>query len=127
MDAFIGLGPVLYVDNQYAPLLKLAHLVGAEKLLKYVPFHNIFVFPGFLSHYLKGYVHKFNHSVLAFIELITGPVQDSNVDYDLMASMVRHEPGGTSAMNMRHWFQAMSTDTFKMFDYGEEGNKEHYG
>ena len=118
---------MVYVDNQYAPLLKFAHLVGAEKLLKYVPIHNILVFPGFLSALLKNTVHKFNHSLLAFIELVTGPVQNSNVDYDLMAAMVRHEPGGTSAMNMRHWFQAMSTDTFKMFDYGEAENKKIYG
>ena len=45
VEVFVGLGPVMYVNNQFSPAIQAAKKFGAESLLKYVKIHNILVFP----------------------------------------------------------------------------------
>jgi len=59
-----------------------------------------------------------------FLEILTGPttfLNDSRISY-----YSHFEPNPTSVKNMIHWTQATQTDTFRKYDYGEEGNKKHY-
>lgn len=40
--------------------------------------------------------------------------------------ILSHTPAGTSVQNMVHWAQMDRDDAFAMFDYGYDGNMQHY-
>ncbi len=127
VEAFVGLGPVIYVDNQESPLVKVLIHTHLASLLEGLGINNIMVFPKTLPVFLRGIVQKLNHTVWRFVQLLCGISTDPIVDIDRMAVMVRHEPGGTSLKNMRHWFNNMMSGRFGQYDYGKEGNLKHYG
>lgn len=52
------------------------------------------------------------------------PLEDNP---ELAAVALNYLPAGTSSKNMEHWYQLMTSDGFKLYDFGDEGNLEHYG
>lgn len=64
-------------------------------------------------------------SAALFASLITqfsGAFNNSRMDV-----MAANEPGGTGVQNIKHWAQMARNDLFQMYDYGTEGNLQHYG
>ena len=41
--------------------------------------------------------------------------------------IANNDVGGTSPKNMVHWTQMMAADKIQLYDYGLDGNIEHYG
>jgi len=63
---------------------------------------------------------------------ILGFFTDMEVSMDNEArfpTILSHEPGGTSTLNMQHWQQMTNYLTYKVqkFDYGTTGNQANYG
>ncbi|OMJ71639.1 hypothetical protein SteCoe_30107 [Stentor coeruleus] len=53
----------------------------------------------------------------------------ANDNTERFPTILSHEPGGTSTLNMEHWQQMTDYLTYKVqkFDYGKEGNMANYG
>ena len=45
----------------------------------------------------------------------------------LLETIVHHTPAGTSTNTVLHYAQEINSKTFTHYDYGEDGNLEHYG
>ena len=56
-------------------------------------------------------------------------IQVSADNTDRVPTILAHEPGGTSTLNMEHWQQMTDYLTYKVqrFDYGTTGNLANYG
>ena len=44
-----------------------------------------------------------------------------------METITHHTPAGTSTNTVLHYAQEINSKTFTHYDYGEDGNLEHYG
>lgn len=127
VDVFIGLGPVLYVNHMESPLAKLALLLHSEWFLNHLSINNILVWPKIVNVELKGIVNRIKRTLWRFIQLICGVTEEITVDIDRMPVLGRHEPGGTSLLNFKHWMQLMKSGKLQRFDYGEQENIRIYG
>ena len=45
----------------------------------------------------------------------------------LLETITHHTPAGTSTNTVLHYAQEINSKTFTHYDYGEDGNLEHYG
>jgi len=54
-------------------------------------------------------------------------VPGGNLNLTNVPNIVCHAPAGSSVMNLMHWMQNIRNDSFEKFDFGEDGNREHYG
>eukprot|EP01113_Clastostelium_recurvatum_P014731 TRINITY_DN18043_c0_g1_i1.p1 TRINITY_DN18043_c0_g1~~TRINITY_DN18043_c0_g1_i1.p1 ORF type:complete len:282 (+),score=64.15 TRINITY_DN18043_c0_g1_i1:83-928(+) len=50
----------------------------------------------------------------------------SNLNSTMMPVFLAHEPSGTSVPNMIHYSQVVDAEVFQAFDYGPQGNMQHY-
>jgi len=50
-----------------------------------------------------------------------------NLNNSRIEIYIAHTPAGTSVQNMAHWAQSVRKGTFSYYDYGTEGNFNHYG
>lgn len=50
-----------------------------------------------------------------------------NFNFSALPQLVRHFPAGTSTKDLGHFQQQIALQSFRMYDYGAEGNLQHYG
>ncbi len=126
IKAFVGMSPVLYVQN--APGI-------FEKIIAWIPFidglyalglGNFWIAPSLLG--LQGYFSNMFPQVLpTLVRMIAGWTKNQTLDISRVGFLSENEPGGTSVKNLIHWLQLVRRGGFKRFDYGKEGNLQHYG
>lgn len=126
IEAFVGLGPVMYVNHTESPIAALGVASHFDSVLTYFGWQNIMLWPKVINIELKTIVAKIKKTVWRFVQLICGVGEEINMDLERIPVMGRHEPGGTSLTNMLHWLQMMKTGEFKMMDFGEEENLRVY-
>mmetsp|Transcript_20030 Transcript_20030/g.17706 ORF Transcript_20030/g.17706 Transcript_20030/m.17706 type:complete len:439 (+) Transcript_20030:12-1328(+) len=127
IEAFVGLGPVMYIKNMRSPIMAILKLSGINNLFKYMDWNNLLIWPKIVNVELKSIVKYFRKTVWRFVQLIVGVEPEIMIDLDRMPVMGRHEPGGTSLNNMLHWLQMSNSGLFQRMDYGEEENIKVYG
>ncbi|CAI2370464.1 unnamed protein product [Moneuplotes crassus] len=127
VDSFVGLGPVMYVENQRSPIITLLKVSGVSTLLKWLDFNNLLIWPTIVNVSLKSIVRPLRKTVFRFIQMIVGLKKEVSVDLSRMPVMGRHEPGGTNLQNMMHWLQMVVTGNFARYNYGKEENLRVYG
>lgn len=127
IEAFVGVGPVMYTNHAYSPLAAIGAHLNFDKVLRYFHYNNILVWPKIVNVPLNSVINKIRKTIWRFIQLICGVGEEVNIDLQRMPVMGRHEPGGSSLNNMAHWLQNMKTGKFEMMDYGEEENIRVYG
>ena len=119
---------MLYVTNVYAPAVTLLKHSGLEDFLIKIGFYNFLVFPNPVSVILREVVNKFRRTMWRFIEMGCGMSKLIHTDMEMMPTLVRNEPGGTSVFNGKHWLDNIRKGSFYRFDYGsDEENFEKYG
>jgi hypothetical protein len=95
VEAFIGLGPIMNPIENAGLENRLNLKLTLDSILSTVGFSNILVLPPGISIIGRSIVHKFRHTMMAFIQLLCGGITPQT-DPDRMAVLVRNEPGGTS-------------------------------
>uniref|UniRef100_A0A7S3NBS5 Lipase n=1 Tax=Euplotes harpa TaxID=151035 RepID=A0A7S3NBS5_9SPIT len=126
IEAFVGLGPVMYVNHMESPIATLAVTLKLDMIFKFFGLNNILLWPKIVNVSLKDLVVRIRRTIWRLIQLICGVGAEINIDLDRMPVMGRREPGGSSLNNMIHWIQLMKTDKFQMMDYGAD-NMQVYG
>ncbi|OMJ85512.1 hypothetical protein SteCoe_13124 [Stentor coeruleus] len=120
-----------------APIVSVRHLdITMFKTLKEIPLLQALEDAG-IYEFLPN--HQDN---LAFYEICSkfGTVCDdiigffadmkvANDNTERLPTILAHEPGGTSTLNMKHWQQMTDYLSYKVqkFNYGKEGNMANYG
>ena len=52
---------------------------------------------------------------------------EAQLNKTLLETITHHTPAGTSTNTVIHYAQEINSKTFSHYDYGEDGNLEHYG
>jgi len=124
VNLYVALAPVAYV--QYVESLIIVALadLDVDEIFVLLGDKEFILDPGVIKLILPG-VCAIDPSFCKFsIDLVCGPTtffNKSREDYYL-----KYEPNPTSVKNMVHWSQGVKSGTFQMFDYGKQGNIEHY-
>ena len=127
INAFVGLGPVIYCSNQKSPIAVIMNYFGVINILKYFKINNIMIWPEIVNVELKNLIGHIRKSLWRFIQMICGIEEEITVDLSRMPVLMRNEPGGSSLTNLIHWLQMFDSGAFQRMDYGEEENMKIYG
>ena len=52
---------------------------------------------------------------------------EAQTNNTLFETIIHHTPAGASTNTLLHYAQEINSKTFTHYDYGEDGNLEHYG
>lgn len=129
VQAFVGLGPVMYVEHERSPLVMALHASRIFEVLYSLGVGNFMVSQGPL---LNLGISKFCYHAPAVCWTVISQLTGRNmngipIDLTRLNVMGANEPGGTSLKNLVKWMQGMSTSRFQKFDHGEEENIRRYG
>jgi pimeloyl-ACP methyl ester carboxylesterase len=127
LNVFIALAPVgtvRHLDISFFGILK------EIPLMKALEDRGVYEFLPNPKHNLVFY--EVCHSFGAVCDGIIGFFADVQVGSDnleMIPTIMAHEPGGTSTLNMQHWQQMTNYWSSKVqkFDYGSEANLANYG
>jgi len=125
VNVFIALAPVAFVANQRSPVLAAI-----------APWSNDITF---LEELFGGYEFVLNEVIKRMIpdvcvlfpticndvlEVFMGPSTETNTSR--LPWYLDFEPNPTSTMNVGHWGQLVNSGLFQKFDFGTDGNWQHY-
>jgi pimeloyl-ACP methyl ester carboxylesterase len=127
LNVFIALAPVGTVRHLEIFMMKLVEKVPILKALEDVGVYQFL--PNYQENDMFYQVCSWFGPVCNYF---TGFFADKEVDNDNKAqfpTILAHEPGGTSILNMQHWQQMVNYPSYKVqkFDFGKDGNMEKYG
>jgi len=125
VDIFIALAPVAFVSHQTSFAVSvLADLDVAEWLFFFG--EEEFLPSDWVIRYIAGSLCDDVPILCEDVIFLICGFDPTNINSTRMPLYMSHTPGGTSVRNMFHWSQMVSSGQFQMFDYGAEGNQEHY-
>ncbi|CAH8842441.1 unnamed protein product [Trichobilharzia szidati] len=129
VNLFIALAPAVYLGSIQSPIRFIAPFIKAVEPVvewfgngEFLPSSKIIQFFG-------TFLCKSNHIPFVcsnIIYLIVG-YNVRNTNETRLPIYVAHTPAGTSVQNMVHYCQAIMSDRFQKYDYGDEKNVEIYG
>jgi pimeloyl-ACP methyl ester carboxylesterase len=127
INIFIALAPigtVRYIDVTLFNILKLIPLFSALEAA------GVYDFLPNLQTNLLFYETCYYFGIIC--DDVIGYFADMQVDADNLErfpTILSHEPGGTSTLNMEHWQQMTNylTNKVQKYDYGATGNLANYG
>jgi pimeloyl-ACP methyl ester carboxylesterase len=125
IQSFSALAPVAFVDHQTSLLLTLLADLDVAYILQLFGFHEFLVDPTILEILDPLICTILPNGCDLLLELIVGPsknLNDSRIDV-----YVSETPAGTSVQNIVHWSQGVTSNAFQMYDFGSQGNLQHYG
>lgn len=118
----------MYVTHVYSPAVTLLRKSGLDKFLIKAGFYNFLVFPNPVSIIFREGINHFRRTFWRLLEMACGMSKVIHTDMELMPTIVRNEPGGTSVFNGKHWLDNMNNGDFNRFDYGNDAeNIKKYG
>jgi pimeloyl-ACP methyl ester carboxylesterase len=126
LNKFVALAPVAWVQHiKSGPMWLMAHSTLANLLAS----HGINQFlPANFRESEMGHLFcaVFASECANFLKFLVGadPTYDNSKQFNLI---LEHEPGGTSVMDAMHWRQQVLSARFCKYDYGIDGNQQHYG
>lgn len=124
-NTFVGLGPVATVGHITNELLLLLAKFDVDRLFQLLGLKQFLPSEEWLNR-LFPYVCREDAGLCdSIIEYICGPHRGA-FNNTRMQVVAAHEPGGTSVQNVAHFAQCIRSGLFQAYDWGEEGNLQHY-
>lgn len=125
--AFVGLGPVAFVGNQYSPLVNILQKLRIFEILRFFKENIVLVSQNTKTPLLGEVASIIPHLCYDVIKSLCGETRNNHVDLKKLGVICSHEPGGASDKTIIHWMQIMRSGKFQMYDYGVKTNKIIYG
>ena len=125
------LAPPAYMSHAPNPIFQIASLAGDIQIL-----YHLFGFAEFLPHYdfitwLGHLLCSDDHPLLQTVCMNMGFLfmgfNPGQLNGTMIPTYLDHIPEGTSTRPFVHYAQLYLSGKFEAYDYGEEGNLEHYG
>jgi pimeloyl-ACP methyl ester carboxylesterase len=130
ISIFIALAPVATLANVTSPFIKTLATLRVDKFIQFLgvkeflPSSNLihFLVPGICDHsVLQKSICENLYCLLAGCDTLM-----DNVNTTRIPVYLSHLPGGTSVMDAAHWIQLIRSKQFQKYDYGKDGNIQHY-
>jgi len=120
---FIALAPVAFVGNQEVVILKELAKLHGEAILNLLGVREFYL-PNVIEKILPGICRLDPAICEDVLTLLLGPFTYANESRD--SYYLTYEPNPTSVKNIAHWAQGVRTGAFEHYDYGTQGNLQHY-
>jgi pimeloyl-ACP methyl ester carboxylesterase len=125
LTVFVALAPVAYVKHQKSPLLTIMADARTGWWLEMLGDNQFMPNTALLRKLgISCDLIPLGCDMLLFT--ICGPSNPKNINGSRIDFYLNWEPADTSVQNMMHWAQSVRKEEFSMYDYGKEGNMEHY-
>jgi len=126
LNLFVALAPIAYVGDVSNPLFKALAPFDSDDILEMFGIYEFFPTGGILTKYLP-FLCALNPMICDdMLYLIMGCCDTQNINQTRLDVYWNHFPAGTSTKEIAHYCQALSNDNVAMYDYGAEGNMQHY-
>jgi len=120
---YIALAPVAYVGELTVGLLRFLADIDADNIFKVFGINELSLSD--IIHHLLPAVCKVNPNACNYGgDFIYG--RDSYLNATMLDVYTTFEPFPTSVKNIVHWAQSVRGNVFSKFDYGHDGNMQHY-
>jgi len=124
INVFIALAPVAYVGGITVEIMQVLARLNGDALLLLLGVHEFYL-PD-IVHDVLPIICRIDPSACGFGgNLFYG--NNSFLNTSRLSLYTDFEPFPTSAKNIIHWAQGVRTATYERFDYGTQGNIDHYG
>jgi len=123
VNVFIALAPAVFEANCESLIVQALAKLDTVEIFDLLGIAE-FALPNVIQKLLPGICDLFPDLCDFDIELIMGPttyLNETRIGY-----YADFEPNPTSVKNMAHWAQQVNAETFTMFNYGSQGNMQHY-
>eukprot|EP01087_Luapelamoeba_hula_P010795 TRINITY_DN2876_c0_g1_i2.p1 TRINITY_DN2876_c0_g1~~TRINITY_DN2876_c0_g1_i2.p1 ORF type:complete len:316 (-),score=28.97 TRINITY_DN2876_c0_g1_i2:8-955(-) len=124
VNIFIALAPVAWVYHERAVILRILAELDTGPILELLGDREFYL-PNVLHKLLPDACVIYPQACNFLLEFIMGPSNNMNVSR--ISYYANYEPNPTSVINMIHWSQLTDNNNFQKFDYGTQGNIQHYG
>lgn len=124
VDLFVALAPIAYVKHVEVIILQLMATFSLEKIISLLGFQEFWI-PTAIHKILPGACWLFAYICEFVLMALSGPFP--GIQASKLSFWLQYEPNPTSVKNMAHWSQGVRDGSFGMFDYGSNGNMQHYG
>lgn len=125
VNVFIGLGPVTNLQYSKSQLLNFLAKAHGVELLKVLGVNELFP-RGYLTNAFYSEVCAVIPTICSFGVWIIADEDTSMDNTERLDVMLAHFPSGASLKCFDHYSQSIQTKTFRYYDYGKDGNQEHY-
>jgi pimeloyl-ACP methyl ester carboxylesterase len=123
LHLYVALAPVAYVSNVESLILQAMAKLKVDDLFTLLGAKEFYL-PNVLHQLLPGVCRTLPKWCNFVNDLLSGPTTYLNVSR--LSYYLIYEPNPTSVKNMIHWAQSVRKGTFARFDYGTQGNMQHY-
>lgn len=126
LKLFIALAPAARVKNMNSVLLKILRYLNVHTLCEKLNFWEVLSSDTQLEKMSSWIMPKVPFLSHLMMELICD-TNSQSYNSKRMSVYHSHIPGGSSIKAITHFVQMSKVDSFRMYDYGEEINKDIYG
>ncbi|TGZ60894.1 hypothetical protein CRM22_008291 [Opisthorchis felineus] len=129
ISLFVALAPVAYLGHIASPIRYIAPFARTVERVWDLFGHGEFLPSTRLLHFLAYFLCGRGHIpfVCTNVVYLLAGYDAKNTNLTRLPVYIAHTPAGTSAKNMVHYCQGITTDQFQAFDYGKVKNLEIYG
>jgi pimeloyl-ACP methyl ester carboxylesterase len=124
VNLFIALAPVAYVGNVKTLFIKELAKLNTAQILLFLGL-NEFNLPSALQKIIPGFCKILPPACNNVLAALMGP--SDQINQTRLPFYLSYEPNPTSVRNMIHWSQSAAKNTFRMYDWGVQGNLKEYG
>ncbi len=125
VNLFVALSPVSYLTHQTSLLLSVAQRFRLGVILGKAFPYDVFSWSELPT--MANLLCKVTFGVICEITVDVICGRSSVDNSDAITNLAAHFPAGTSVKDFEHYEQFIDREHFGRFDYGKEGNMEHYG
>ena len=125
VKVFIGLGPVTNLQNSRSHLMNFLAKAHGVELVTALGVNEMFP-RNYLTNKFSSLVCAVVPQVCSFGVLILSDEDTSMDNAERWDVMLAHFPSGSSLKCFAHYAQSIQTKTFRYYDYGKDGNQQHY-
>ena len=123
INSFTAFAPAMYI-REVMGFLKSVSTSDITEYYYSLNLKNFWVTPYMLP--MNAWLWRIMPHTLynTLIPYICGVTSRNHFDFDRIGVLGEHQPGGTSAQNLKHWVQNIKSGRFQMFDYGGDGQNK---
>ncbi|XP_066148930.1 lipase 3-like [Euwallacea fornicatus] len=129
LELVVLLSPIGYMGGVSSPIVLVAshYLVELKTLAEYIHLYGI-AYSNWVGELLVGIcsIEGFDQICASVMDWFVGFDEDQH-DLDWLVVLISDKPSGISLRQLVHFGQEIIDATFRQYDYGSEGNMEHYG
>ncbi|CAG0893022.1 unnamed protein product [Darwinula stevensoni] len=124
-----AMGPVSRVDHMMSPIAIIAPWVDEiQWLLEMLGLHEFLPSSAFMDLLASLVCDDWSlPAVCSSILFLLCGFDEAQLNETMLPLILSHTPAGTSTQNLVHFAQEVNAEKFQHYDWGKDGNLEHYG